>query len=34
MDSIEEAKPKTLKAALLPLPEDLLDLLNEVRRKF
>ena len=34
MDSIEEAKPKTPKAALLPLPEDLLDLLNEVAENF
>jgi len=30
MDSIEEAKPKTPKAALLPLPKDLSDLLDEV----
>ena len=34
MDSIEEAKPKTTKAALLPLPKDLLDLLNEVAENF
>lgn len=34
MDSIEEAKLKTSKAALLPLPEDLLDLLNEVADNF
>jgi len=30
MDSIEEAKPKPPKAALLPLPKDLSDLLDEV----
>ncbi len=30
MDSIEEAKPKIPKAALLPLPKDLSDLLDEV----
>lgn len=34
MDSIEEAKPKTPKAALLPLPKDLLDLLDEVVANF
>lgn len=34
MDSIEEAKPKTPKAALLPLPKDLLDLLDEVVSNF
>ena len=34
MDSIEEAKPKTPKAALLPLPKDLLDLLDEVVENF
>lgn len=34
MDSIEEAKPKTPKAALLPLPKDLVDLLNEVSDNF
>ena len=34
MDSIEEAKPKTTKAALLPLPKDLVDLLNEVAENF
>ena len=34
MDSIEEAKPKTPKAALLPLPKDLSDLLDEVVENF
>ena len=34
MDSIEEAKPKTPKAALLPLPKDLSDLLDEVVANF
>ena len=34
MDSIEEAKPKTPKAALLPLPKDLSDLLDEVVLNF
>ncbi len=34
MDSIEEAKPKTPKAALLPLPKDLVDLLDEVSDNF
>lgn len=34
MDSIEEAKPKTPKAALLPLPKELLDLLEEVVKDF
>jgi len=34
MDSIEEAKPKTPKAALLPLPKDLLDLLDDVVANF
>ena len=34
MDSIEEAKLKTPKAALLPLPKDLSDLLDEVVENF
>ena len=34
MDSIEEAKPKIPKAALLPLPKDLSDLLDEVVENF
>jgi hypothetical protein len=34
MDSIEEAKPKIPKAALLPLPKDLSDLLDEVVLNF
>ena len=34
MDSIEEAKPKPPKAALLPLPKDLSDLLDEVVLNF
>lgn len=34
MDSIEESKPKTPKAALLPLPKELLDLFEEVVENF